>query len=374
MHRIDLPSLGPGSPMFILKHVFDGGVNTKSAYIQAGMHANEQPSLLVANHLLKLLARLDSESKILGRVVVTPYANPIGLAQKVLGEFPGRFYLQDGTNFNRSFPAIDDGIRNAVSARSYSRNDIGAFKELFQFEITKVKAVDPAAFLKKTLLQEAFKHDVVIDLHCANKSVLFVVGKSKHASRVLALAQSVCARAVVLEERLAGSPIDESFDSAWETLRELGLVDEEHQGFVAVIEHRGQADMMDDVAHEDAIGIIRFLAKEGLVQWNEDAEHAIDTDIPVYPFAGNEHVYCEATGLIVFHKKPGEMVAKGDKYAEIVQLDSQLDSERIPVLSNIDGMVIDTHRTQVVRAGQKIAWLAGHELLSDPKNPGIMGP
>jgi predicted deacylase len=214
MHRIDLPALGPGSPLFIVQHTFDGGVTTKSAYIQAGLHANEQPGLLVANHLLKILAKLDSESKILGRVVVVPYANPIGLSQKVLGEFPGRFYLQDGVNFDRSFPAIDASIREDVAASSYDTNDIDALRKLIQSQMTKVKALDPAAFMKKTLLQEAFKHDVVIDLHCAHKSVLFVMGKSEHASRVGSLAESVRARAVILEDRLAGSPMDESMGDA----------------------------------------------------------------------------------------------------------------------------------------------------------------
>lgn len=66
MPRIDLPLLGPGSPLLILHHAFDSSAPTKSVYIQAGLRANEQSGLLVANHLLRILAILDGESKILG--------------------------------------------------------------------------------------------------------------------------------------------------------------------------------------------------------------------------------------------------------------------------------------------------------------------
>jgi uncharacterized protein len=361
IRKIALPSLGPGSPLFMTQHEFTGGSSAKSAYIQAGLHAGEMPGYLVADHLIRILKQLSQESMLLGNITVVPYANPIGASQKVLGDFPGRFYMQTGENFDRYFPSIHEPLQQAVAAQRFRKNDIGAFKEYFQSEMNKIHVSDPAAMTKKILLQEALKHDVVIDLHCALDATLFIVGKADQQSRTMRLAESVSAKAIVLEGRIENAPLDESYARAWAALREVGLVDEDKQGFVAVIELRGRADVNDNLAQQDAMGIIRFLTGEGLIQLSEKLAKVMEQEVLLCPEEGNLLTYCDSTGFIVFSKRPGDMVSKGEKYAEILILDSDQDAERIPVCSEIDGMLLDITNTYVVRAGQRIAWIAGAE-------------
>ena len=64
--------------------------------IQAALHADEVPALLVAQALRTQLTALEAQGAVLGEVVLVPYANPIGLAQQLLGQHEGRFDLRDG--------------------------------------------------------------------------------------------------------------------------------------------------------------------------------------------------------------------------------------------------------------------------------------
>ena len=54
------------------------------AYIQASLHADEVPAMLVAWHLRRHLEALDAAGRLQGEVVLVPAANPIGLAQFAL--------------------------------------------------------------------------------------------------------------------------------------------------------------------------------------------------------------------------------------------------------------------------------------------------
>lgn len=57
---------------------------TRRAYIQAALHADEIPGLLVANHLIKLLDKAEEKGELLHRITIVPFANPIGLSQQLL--------------------------------------------------------------------------------------------------------------------------------------------------------------------------------------------------------------------------------------------------------------------------------------------------
>ena len=64
------------------------GVSTSSAvekcYIQASLHSDEIPAMLVAHKLIKMLDDFDERGQIQKQIIVVPYANPIGLSQNIL--------------------------------------------------------------------------------------------------------------------------------------------------------------------------------------------------------------------------------------------------------------------------------------------------
>ena len=87
------------------------------AYLQAALHADEVPALVVAHALREKLAALDAAGLIRGEVVLVPFANPIGLGQTVLGQQQGRFALHDGKNFNRGFADLAPRVCALVEGR-----------------------------------------------------------------------------------------------------------------------------------------------------------------------------------------------------------------------------------------------------------------
>ena len=75
--RMELVSLHFGVP----------GAGPK-ATLQAALHADEVPGLLVAHHLRERLSALEAEGRIRGEVVLVPVANPIGLTQRSMSRPP----------------------------------------------------------------------------------------------------------------------------------------------------------------------------------------------------------------------------------------------------------------------------------------------
>ena len=92
-----------GSKYELIVHNYGPQEASESVYIQASVHAGELPGMLVLHHLMKDLDVLQQEGLIHKKITVVPYANPIGLAQDLLGTHIGRFSLNTGTNFNRNF-------------------------------------------------------------------------------------------------------------------------------------------------------------------------------------------------------------------------------------------------------------------------------
>src|SRR5260221_5924940 len=102
VERLALLPSSPGTARHIAIHRYGGGSGPK-VYVQASLHANELPAMLVAQHLIGLLDDAQAEGRITGDIVVVPVANPIGLGQGVDGVHLGRYELATGQNFNRGF-------------------------------------------------------------------------------------------------------------------------------------------------------------------------------------------------------------------------------------------------------------------------------
>ena len=137
-----------------------------------------------------------------------------------------------------------------------------------------------------------------------------------------------------------------------------GLVDAEHSGFGASIELRGQGDVSDGLAIADAQGILRFLAAESIIDYDERATDG-EVEPRVYPLEGVSHVSAPSTGIVVYRKQPGDAVERGDAIAEIVRIDALPDAPRDVVLSDVDGLFVVAQHFKLVKAGQRIALLAG---------------
>ena len=78
----------------------------RKVYLQAGLHADEMPGVLVLQHLMALLDEAEAQGQIAGEVLVVPAANPIGLSQWAFQRPLGRHEADSLHNFNRGYPEL----------------------------------------------------------------------------------------------------------------------------------------------------------------------------------------------------------------------------------------------------------------------------
>jgi predicted deacylase len=84
-------------------------------YLQAGLHADEIPGMLVLHYLKRLLNQAERRAELRGEIILVPVANPPGLAQVVLNGGIGRFDLPAAATSTAIFP-IWPTLRSAISA------------------------------------------------------------------------------------------------------------------------------------------------------------------------------------------------------------------------------------------------------------------
>jgi uncharacterized protein len=340
-------------------HSFDGERIQRSAYIQAGLHADEHPGLLVVHHLERKLSSLAARDRLIGRVVLCPFANPVGLTQRIFGMPAGRFNLDNGENFNRLFPAIANEVHEILASATGEKYDVDRIKALFAQRVSARGEFDPVRATKRALLAEAFKHEIVLDLHCDTDSILHLYANRMHEERALRLARAMNVETVFMEDDAGGSPFDESYVHPWREAVRSGHVTQDDAGFCASIELRGQSDVDDILAERDAAGIVRFLCEEGLVESADEDDWREVPSVRAYPLEGASHVRTPVTGIIAYAKRPGDFVSLGERIADVVRLDVHADFARTPIISDVEGRFVVAQQFKLVRAGQRVALLAG---------------
>ncbi|GGP17571.1 succinylglutamate desuccinylase/aspartoacylase family protein [Silvimonas iriomotensis] len=366
---ISLPGMGPGIAPRLVTHTFGNPHSGKSAYIQAGLHGDEHPGLLVIQHLLVLLKALDQQGAIAGCVTLVPYANPIGMAQRVFGPIVGRFDFENGENFNRNYPTLSDAVREQVNSGKGAGMTARDWKAFFQEQLD---AQQPprhvTGAMKLELSRLAMAHDVVLDLHCDTDAIAHLYASRLQSARACKLANQIGAPVVLVEEPESGgysggNSFDQMHANAWSVLVEAGLFTPETAGFATTVELRGQIDISDELAQNDAEAILDFLAQEGVLS----QEAATGKPRPhgaaqVYPLEAASHIPCPCSGVVVYLKEPGQQVLKGETIAEIVTIDGDQFNERVPIVSDVDGVLVVRQLHRLVRNGQRAAFVAGHAL------------
>ena len=107
-HPLLSPSLGSHKTLCSLHYGTPG--RGPKIYIQASLHAEELPGMLVAHHLRRRLDDLHAQGRVRGEIVLVPAANPIGLQQWMAGNHQGRFDLASGENFNRNYADLTEAV------------------------------------------------------------------------------------------------------------------------------------------------------------------------------------------------------------------------------------------------------------------------
>ncbi len=326
-------------------------------YVQAGLHADEPPGMLVAHHLIRLLQAHADAGRITGEIVVVPLANPIGLSQRVMGSLLGRFDLANGINFNRGFltlandvaPGIADGLTDDPAA------NMALIRAALLHANASFSAMTPAEHLKRILLGLALDADLVLDLHCENLGAVHLYTLTPLADRCLTLAALSGAQALLLASDSGGQPFDEACSRPWLDLQRQFPAHPIPLACCSVtVELRGEADVSHALAAADAEALIGSMI----------LTDAIDAPTPTVPparceptnLADVELLFAPMPGVLVLHRAVGERIGAGDLVAEIIDPVSGQVAELRPRYA---GVLFAQESVRFVAAGRSVVKIAG---------------
>ncbi|TFW20064.1 succinylglutamate desuccinylase/aspartoacylase family protein [Massilia arenosa] len=293
----------------------------KKVYIQAALHADEVPGMLVVQFLRQQLLQLESTGRLRGEVILVPVANPIGLSQAIHGAPFGRFDLATGVNFNRAYKHVAGELSGTLAGRlgPDAAANVRLIREQARASVQGWEVRNNVEALKKALLELAIDADIVLDLHCDNDAVIHLYAGTPLAEQVRDLAALLGAHAVLLALEAGDEPFDEACSRLWWDLaRHFGPQYPIPPACVAVtIELRGEMDVNYSYAERDAHALLQYLARQGVldIPWEPLPPPLCEPT----PLEGVEPIAAPRSGVLVFQKNLGDLVAAGDTIADLIE-------------------------------------------------------
>lgn len=309
---------------------FEGDGSGPRVHLQAGVHADEIAGMLVLHQLLPRLQACQEQGRLRGTVTVVPQANPFGICQFRQGKLLGRFHEATGQNFNRGF---DQSLSQARPANTLAQ-------------------------WQKSLVQLAQDADLVLDLHTDDEALPYLyIHRSFWPEQGLALAAALRAEVVIVW--------DEGGDGSFEET----IINHGSPRLAATIELRGQADVSDVLAKQDADGIWAWLCINGVI----DEMAAIDEwQGEVVDMGCMETALAPCAGVLVFEKHLGDEVQEGERFARIIGRPGDVHSEVMLHAVQV-GRMVTSHRERLVAKGSVVAKFTGTRL-SDSYSGGVLDP
>ncbi len=369
--RIALMAMSPGSSRSLMVHRFGAPGARPKAYLQAAIHADEIPGILVLQHLIARLIEADRRGAISGEIIVAPFANPIGLSQRFRGDLLGRYEFRAGGNFNRGFPHLDEAIGDRVEGRLMgdAEQNITAIREAFMAEVEALPANNELQQWRRELMGLAGDADFVFDLHCDSEAILYLYVGAQNWPGAADFSAQMGSRVTLLADDSGGDSFDETFSRPWATLAERFGAETPipPSCLAATIELRGAADVSDGYALADAGNLYRFFQRRGLIAG--DPGPLPEALCAATPLGGVDYVVAPHAGIVAFQKAPGDRIAAGETVAELI--DPTADNPataRIALTSRTDGVLFGRHLMKFAIPGERICTIAGPKPLADAED------
>jgi predicted deacylase len=330
----------------------------KKVYIQAALHADEVPGMLVSQFLRTELAALEAQGKVLGEIILVPAANPLGLAQAIIGAPFGRFDLSTGTNFNRAYKHVAQDLMASLEGKLGPAADanVELVRAHARESVASWQPATDAEALKKVLLGLAIDADIVLDLHCDNEAVVHIYTGTPLADAVAPLSRLMGAHAVLLALEAGEEPFDEACSRLWWDLAA-------HFGpsypipmacLSTTVELRGEMDVSYALAQRDANALLQFLGHSGVI---DIALELLPAPLcEPTPLEGVEPIAAPHAGVLVFLKNLGERVAAGDAIADLID---PVSGKTSTLRATVPGVLFARTAHRHLLRGMAVAKIAG---------------
>lgn len=359
-HPLPVASLGRQTTVTSL-HFGTPGAAPK-VYLQASLHAEELPGMLVAHHLRQQLQAAEAAGQVQGQVVLVPVANPLGLAQRLDHKPMGRFDFSSSENFNRHYPdlaqAAFERVRGQLTGDGVS--NVALVRKAVATWLAEQRPQTELQGLRHTLVSLAFDADVVIDLHCDCEAVMHFYTERACWPALEPLSRYLGSEAVLLADDIGnGGPFDEQLSGLWSQLPALLQAAGDNAPLPmgcasTTVELRGEADVSHPLAQQDAAALWAYLQHVGAVAGPAPALPPARCEAT--PLAGSETLRAPCPGVLVYLANVGQRLATGDAVAEII--DPTLGTVHT-VRAGTAGVFYARINPRYIQAGLEIGKIAG---------------
>lgn len=367
MQRTEYPLLSPslGSQKTLVAFHFGTPGARPKVYIQASLHAEELPGMLVAHHLRQRLEAADNAGLVRGEVILVPAANPIGLSQRLDHRAMGRFEFDTAQNFNRHYPDLAEAVLAGVRSRvgPNAQANVVIVRQLVGQWLAQWQPASELDSLRRQLLLLSHDADLVLDLHCDNDAVMHLYSEEACWPPLEPLARLLGCQAVLLARESGGGPFDERLSGLWwqlaAALREAGLNAPLPQGCAsATVELRGEGDVSHDLSRKDAHAVFAFLEHAGAVS-AAAAPLLPPMACKPTPLAGSQTLRSPVPGVLVFLVRPGARVNVGDVVAEVIDPTAAGLARVHEVRAEVSGVLYASVRERYIVSGGEVGKIAG---------------
>lgn len=362
-HPLLSPAPGTQRELVSLHYGQPGG---QKAYIQASLHGDELPGMLVAHHLRLQLDALEAAGQITGEIVLVPVANPIGLSQFLLHAHLGRFELTTGENFNRHYPDQIDAVARAVEPQlgADAAANVALLRRALKAAVQAAPVDTELQSQRRALMALSCDADIVLDLHCDAQALMHLYTETPCWPDCEPLARFLGSRVTLLAQDSGDNPFDEACSQVWwKWAKHFGDRFPIPQACLSVtVELRGAADVTHELAAADAKNIVDFLRWRGLIAGdNPDVPEAVGD---ARPLAGSMPIKSPVAGVLTFVKEVGAEVKAGEVLAHVID---PITAEVTELTSPVDGLFFARDFLRFANAGMRVAKVAGKEALRTGK-------
>jgi len=337
----------------------------KKVFLQAALHADEQPGILILHHLLQLLRDADAAGELEAQFVLFPMVNPLGMGDIEFGQHQGRYNRSSGVNHNRDWPVLYDAVDPRLGEKldDDATENVSLVRGALREWAANLPQVTAFEQWRQCLISEACDADYVFDVHCDDDSLIHIFSVPQLSENMQQLANWTGAAATMLAEESGGGSFDEVWPAIW--LRLAGECPDKSIPLPVVsctLEYRGEFDTFDNLNRQDALNLYGYFQQQGLIG-GEPRGHKGTAPAPT-DLRATEYLRAPQAGLLAYRVELGDQVEKGDRVADLIQLDGD-DAfvARIPLLAGTSGQVISRVVHKYVWANANVAKIVGTEIL-----------
>ncbi len=355
---VPLSGPSPGTTRTLTRHHWGLEGARPKVYLQGGLHADEMPGPLALFHLMSLLDTAEAEGRITGHVVVVPVANPIGLSEWLLHKPVGRRDLEGAHNFNRGYPDLAALAGDALEGRlgDDPQANVAIIREAFAAALAAVKPDTEVDELRIRLIQGSHDADIVLDLHCDHRAVMHFYASTARPEITDLLGRCTGSVLALIEDVSGGNAFDEAHTAPWRALRDRFGDRVPSPCFSTTLEYRGQGDVSDALAAQDADGLMAFLTAISALIGGPAPAHGTAEEMPL---AGAVEFMAPMGGIVSWVTRPGDRVSEAQVLGHVTDAAAR---RRVEIRAPTMGLLFRQELWTTCLKGQGLCHVAGRDI------------